>query len=185
MAAAAVQAVAAAAQAQVQPATRVIRWSDPAQTHVTLQFLGATAPARLPDLLVALGTVAARQPAFRLRTAGLGAFPDARQPRVVWLALDGELDQVARLYRAVVAVTGPLGFRAEARPYAPHLTLGRVRPSATPAERRVIGQAVASAQLPTTDWPVLEMALMRSNLSQSGATYAVVGRWSLSPEQQT
>jgi 2'-5' RNA ligase len=69
---------------------------------------------------------------------------------------------------------------AEARPFTPHLTLGRVRDAATPAEHAAVGQAVATSPAPrSAAWPVEELALMASTLGPRGAAYSVVGRWQL------
>ena len=43
----AVQAVVAAAQAVLRPMTTYVRWTAPGNTHLTLQFLGPTAPDRV------------------------------------------------------------------------------------------------------------------------------------------
>lgn len=176
----AVQAVAAQAQARLTAQPLPVRWTDPASAHLTLQFLGATAPERVPALAAALASVAAGSRPLTLWTGGLGLFPNLARARVVWLGLTGDVAQLAALQAAVVAATGPLGFVAEARPFAPHLTLGRVRTAATPAERAALGRAVLAAPAPAAvAWPVEELALMASTLSRGGATYQVVGQWRL------
>ncbi|MNR39274.1 RNA 2',3'-cyclic phosphodiesterase [compost metagenome] len=44
---------------------------------------------------------------------------------MLWAGVSGELEKLQELQRSVVSATAPLGFRAEERPYAPHLTLAR------------------------------------------------------------
>jgi 2'-5' RNA ligase len=176
----AVQAAVAAARGRPTFRSLPVRWIDPAGAHITLQFLGATDPARLPGLTAALARVAAGGQPLRLRTAGLGVFPSPARARVVWLGLAGDVARLAALQAAVVAATGPLGFAADARPFAPHLTIGRARDSATPAERAMIGDAAMAATAPAAvAWPVEELALMSSTLGRSGAVYRAVGRWRL------
>jgi 2'-5' RNA ligase len=162
-----------------------VRWSDPAGAHITVQFLGATVPARLPALTAALAGVAAGARPLVLRTASLGVFPKPSQARVVWLGLTGDLARLAALQRAVLAATRPLGFAAEIRSFTPHLTLGRVHDGATPAERAAIGTAVAQATPPASAvWPVEELTLMASTLGPRGATYRVVERWRMTSNEQ-
>jgi 2'-5' RNA ligase len=176
----AVRAAAARAQGQMRARTLLVRWVEPGGMHVTLQFLGATPPGRLPPLSAALAGVAAVARPMTLRTAGLGVFPSAARARVIWLGLAGEVERFAALQAAVLAATGPLGFVAEARPFTPHLTLGRVGDAATPAERTAVGQAAASSPAPpSAAWPVDDLALMASTLGPRGATYRAVGRWRL------
>jgi 2'-5' RNA ligase len=176
----AVQAAVAAAQARLGGSALPVRWTDPASAHLTLQFLGPTAPERLPALTAALAGVAAGGAPLMLQTASLGLFPNPARTRVIWLGLAGEVARLAALHAAVVAATGPLGFAAEERAFAPHLTLGRVRNEATPAERAAIGRAVLAATAPASvAWPVEEVVLMASTLSRRGATYRPIARWRL------
>jgi 2'-5' RNA ligase len=176
----AVRAAAATAQARLRAPALPVRWVDLAGLHVTLQFLGATAPDLAPPLMAALADVAAGARPLALRTAGLGLFPNPTRARVVWLGLAGEIERLAALQAAALAATGPLGFTAESRPFTPHLTLGRVREAATPSERAAVGRAVAaSSPPPATAWPVDDLALMVSTLGPSGATYRPLGRWRL------
>lgn len=151
-----------------------VRWADPAGIHLTLQFLGETAEGSVPPLLAALAAVPATT--FPLRLAGLGAFPNLRQPRVVWAGLDGDLAALARLQAAVLAATAPLGFVPEERPFRPHLTLGRVRQEAGPEERRAIGRAVErAAALAPLSWEAAGPTLYQSTLTPRGAVYKALG----------
>jgi 2'-5' RNA ligase len=175
-----VRAAVGAARAALDRRVSAVRWTDPEQAHLTLQFLGATEPARVPDLAAALAGVAAGARPLTLRTEGLGVFPSPARARVVWLGLVGQTDRLAALQAAVVAATGRLGFAVETRAFRPHLTLGRLRDEATNDERVAVGQAVqAVAPPPPVAWPVDELALMVSTLSRGGAVYHAAGRWRL------
>lgn len=103
------------------------KWTDEADLHVTLQFLGDTAPSRVPALVDALRAAAGSgmAPPFRLSLRRTGTFGRPEQPRVFWAGIDGELEQLHRLRRIVAESTAPLGFAAEERPYSPHLTVAR------------------------------------------------------------
>jgi 2'-5' RNA ligase len=175
-----VRAAVSMARAALARRVAAVRWTDPEQAHLTLQFLGATDPARVPDLRAALAGVATGARPSTLRTAGLGVFPSPARARVVWLGLVGQTDQLAALQAAVVAATGRLGFAAETRAFRPHLTLGRLRDEATNDERAAVGQAVQTvAPPPAAAWTVDELALMVSTLSRAGAVYHAAGRWRL------
>jgi 2'-5' RNA ligase len=103
-----------------------VRWANPTSYHVTLKFLGWTRA----DTIVAVRDAAQRAIAgtepFRFRTSRLGAFPSLEKASVVWAGIEqaaplGELaDKLDR------AMTG-LGFAAETRAFAAHVTLGRLR----------------------------------------------------------
>jgi 2'-5' RNA ligase len=151
-----------------------LRWADPAGMHLTLQFLGETPEGRVAALLTALAALPAAP--FTLRLEGLGAFPDLRRPRVIWVGLGGELAALSRLQAAVLAATAPLGFAPEERRFHPHLTLGRVRQQAGPEERRALGRAVEGAAPPAPlAWAAGGPALFQSTLTPAGAAYTALG----------
>lgn len=134
--------------------------------HVTLKFLGQIDPARVDAIADALASVAARTPPFDLDVRGLGAFPTADRPRVVWAGLHPAAP-LATLAREVDAALGTLGVSRESRPFAGHVTLGRVR-----EHRRNPALAVALARPAQCGrLPVTRVSLMRSQLDSRGARY--------------
>jgi RNA 2',3'-cyclic 3'-phosphodiesterase len=135
--------------------------------HVTLKFLGQIEPARVGAIADALASVAARSPAFDLDVRGLGAFPTISHPRVVWADLTPAAP-LAALARDVDVTLGTLGFPRESRPFAAHVTLGRVRESRrNPALAAALARPAECGRLPVT-----RVSLMRSELNPRGARYA-------------
>ena len=99
-----------------------VKWEAPEALHLTLQFLGEWAPEREAELAAALGDIAWEP--VRLRVAGTGAFPDAREPRLLWAGASAPgLEQAAT---AIARRLQPLGIVPEERPFTPHITLGRL-----------------------------------------------------------
>jgi len=106
-------------------ALRVTREPD---LHLTLQFLGDTPRERVDALGQALGEVARAHAPFDVRYAGLGTFPERGEPSVVWVGVSEQKPGgLAALARAVGEALTPLGFAREARAFAAHVTLARVR----------------------------------------------------------
>jgi 2'-5' RNA ligase len=104
-----------------------VRWVSVASIHLTLKFLGEVDPGMIAPLDEALkSSVKSLQP-IPLRLHGLGAFPNLRNPRVLWCGIDGETARLAQLQHQVEQACASLGFAIEQRPFAPHLTLGRVQ----------------------------------------------------------
>src|SRR5262245_64053734 len=64
-----------------------VRWTAPGSLHVTLKFLGSVAAERLGGIRLALDRAVGgiRRPVLSL--AGLGAFPQPRRARVLWLGV--------------------------------------------------------------------------------------------------
>jgi 2'-5' RNA ligase len=112
---------------------------------------------------------------FALRVEGLGVFPSALRPRVIWVGLEGDLSALEALQQAVEASVGALGFRPEARDFKPHLTLGRVHDHVAHADRPSLGRALeALNQNRVTsygEFTAQAVALIRSELRPTGAVY--------------
>jgi 2''-5'' RNA ligase len=57
--------------------------------HLTLKFLGDIARNQVEPILAALQETLRAQPPLRVLAQGLGAFPNLRRPRVLWIGLSG------------------------------------------------------------------------------------------------
>jgi 2'-5' RNA ligase len=165
------------ALAEVQAALRRrglerLRWVRPEGIHLTLKFLGNVDERRVPELTAAIERAAAEAAPFALTLGRPGTFGPPSRPRVVWVGTEGEAEALTRLWRAVETQVTPLGFPAEGRRFAPHLTLARV-PDETPREAAAAitpaVQAVGMAR--TAPMTISEVALMRSELGRGGARY--------------
>jgi 2'-5' RNA ligase len=149
-----------------------VSWVRPENLHLTLKFLGEVEEAALTAVADAIGPVAARHAPLRLVVAGLGAFPQPRAARVVWIGVREGAEGLAKLHAELEAGLEPLGFQREARPFTSHLTLGRVR---GPGRREQLAAAVTSMMPePVGDMLLDRIDLMRSELRPEGARYSVL-----------
>jgi 2'-5' RNA ligase len=148
--------------------TRDVAWVAPDNLHLTLKFLGGVDAERLEAVATALTAAAAGSTVFDLVVRGLGAFPSPTRPRVLWAGVDEGRAAAATLARGVDDALAALGFEREARAFAPHVTLGRVRVP-RPAPR--LAEALAAGGHFGRQ-PVASVALMRSDLSSRGARYS-------------
>jgi len=147
-------------------------WVAPANLHLTLKFLGQveTEAAEAVGDVLARG-VAALKP-FEVRAVGVGAFPDEQRPRVLWVGLVDESGALKTLQADVERWMEGLGFAREARPFAPHLTLGRVKEGHGSV-------AEALQQFRDTGFgasTIREVTLYESRLRAKGAEYVVLRR---------
>jgi 2'-5' RNA ligase len=79
----------------------------------------------------------------------------------------------------------PLGFTAENRAFQPHLTLARLRDTATLLERQKIGAAIASTFINSNlTIYVNSFSLIRSELTRTGAIYTTLCSVDLNPSCQ-
>lgn len=158
-------------QARLRPRLGGIRLVRPEAVHLTLRFLGETAPSQIDTLGPLLAAAAASCPPAVARACGLGAFPERGSPRVLWLGLEVPAP-VLDLQRACERAARAAGFEREARPFRPHLTLGRWRER---GPRPPLGPVdLGEARLDT-------LVLFRSDLQPGGAVYAALARFPLGP----
>lgn len=155
------------AAAGLRSAGLPVRWVERDALHLTLKFLGEVADTAAADVARAVDDVARSRSPFPLVLGGAGAFPSAGRPSVWWIGVERSPAVVA-LRDALEAALAPLGFPTEARPFSPHLTLGRTRRGAVRIpDAPLLLQRVA---LQTT-FTVETVDLMRSHLSPRGARY--------------
>jgi 2'-5' RNA ligase len=162
------------------PAAGALRWSAPATVHLTLRFLRDVAEPRLGEVMEAVAATARSGSPLALELRGAGAFPTARRARVVWLGVSGDVGPLAILAAELERRLAPLGFPAEDRPFAPHLTVARARP-----RRGATGLApaleAALAGSPPLPWKVTELVLFESHLEPGGARHVPLVRAALGP----
>ncbi|HTW55760.1 MAG TPA: RNA 2',3'-cyclic phosphodiesterase [Thermoplasmata archaeon] len=150
-----------------------------APAHLTLRFLGEIDPERVEPIRARLAPVAAAHAPFELEIAGVGAFPSARAPRVVWAGVGRGREEIVRLADDVRTALAGEGAAAPEGPFVPHLTLFRVR---SEADRRVAQELLNGrrAAPPAFSVPVAAFVLKESELGAGGARHRTVAEFPLS-----
>jgi 2'-5' RNA ligase len=146
-----------------------IAWVRPEHLHLTLRFLGDVEEARVAAVQQAIVTPLTVVE-FSLSFEGLGMFPPAGRPRVVWLGVKDGRAELESLCREVERRLHSSGGLPEPRPFQPHLTLGRFRN----ATRRPDIEAIRVGSGSVGPCRVDRVTLYESRLSSTGPTYAVV-----------
>lgn len=153
---------------------RYVRWVNLEQVHLTVKFLGDSPESSVAAVERALTSVTGQACPFALTLAGVGAFPDRRRPRVIWVGLDAgdEAAAMRDLHTGLERDLARLGFASEGRPFSPHLTLGRVRHGIRPTE---VSQVCEMLSVPWAVAPVSfevsAVSLMASDLRPTGAVH--------------
>ncbi len=132
--------------------------------HLTLAFLGEVEPERIDDLRALAGEI--RAPAFGFNLTRFGWWP---HNRIVWAAPAETPAELTLLVDALKEGLLGAGFRFDAKPFVPHITLLRkadCRRNPLPAGE--------------IEWRAEDFVLVRSVPGESGSAYEVVGRWPLS-----
>ena len=161
-------------------ATRAdVGWVKPENLHLTLKFLGPVEETRLEAIAEAVASAARGCGSFRFVLGGLGAFPQPRVARVVWVGVPEGADSLAGLQARLEAELEPLGFPREERPFTAHLTLGRVR---GPGRREQLAAALISVPVEPLGEMVLDrIEMMKSDLRREGPRYSILHSLPLGP----
>lgn len=149
------------------------RWVDPKSMHLTLAFLGDVAEADVARLTEAIQEAMRTPLPFRLEVRGLGAFPNARRPSVLWAGIAGEeLPRLMELQKGVARACARSGYPGDER-FHPHITLARFKPGRTVDLTGVVGRH-AGWSGGTVE--VGEVLVYSSELSPRGPVYRVLAR---------
>lgn len=153
-----------------------IQWVKAESIHVTLKFLGDVPEERVREITAALAGPAGRHARFTVTVEGLGVFPDLRGPRILWIGLADHDGKMASLAADVEAALEALGFAPEARPFAAHLTLARIKDRARAVGLALSREGLLEREMRLGELPVEALSLMKSELRPSGAVYSELCR---------
>ena len=144
-----------------RPATEGVRWTAPAQWHVTLRFLGEVADGSVDAAEEALGAVAV---GLEPVVAVVGDRVERFGRAVAHVRVDGFTPWATAVAGGFVGAG--IGPPPDDRPFRGHVTVARARGRSSVA-------AVAGARLPQgpRSWMATELALVRSRLGPGGAAY--------------
>jgi 2'-5' RNA ligase len=146
-----------------------LAWTSSEQRHVTLKFLGDVEPDAAPRLVEAAERAAARSAPLAMSVREIGAFPNFRRARVVWIGVEQE-PRLELLHHDLEMECEQAGFEVEGRPFRPHITLARVR-SPLPVERMRALARVARSVRTSATVQVHRITLFESTLAPSGSRY--------------
>jgi RNA 2',3'-cyclic 3'-phosphodiesterase len=155
------------ATAPLREAAPSLGWMDESRLHLTLKFLGERSDALLEPLKDAMTTVASAHRSFPMRVAEVGAFPNFRRARVVWMGI-GRDPRLEILHHDVEVACERLGLALEGRAFRPHLTLARVRDKTDVEELRRLSRAGKRLDF-EGESVVHSIDIMKSNLDRASA----------------
>lgn len=160
-------------------ATRAdVHWEPDPKLHCTLKFLGDTDERQVPEIWVAIESVAAPLTAFPVTYRTVGAFPTRRNPRVVWVGMNDPEGILVRLQHDLDHALGSLGIAEDDRPFHPHVTIGRVRGQKNLRNLITTAETITFESVPAR---IDEVDLVRSELRPGGSVYTILKSFSLKP----
>ena len=148
-----------------------IKWVPINSIHITIKFLGDVSASNLKVLTGILASEASRHHPFTMNSGGLGAFPNLRRPRVIWVGMQAP-DNLNALQKGVETGMNELGYPPEDRQFSPHLTLARISNNATPEMVNQIGSTLVVSHVESLgSFSLTSIHVFRSELKPTGAVY--------------
>lgn len=154
------------------------RWVRPEGIHLTVVFMGDVREEDLSPMGEFIGAVCSRYGPFTVALKGMGCFPNSRNPRVLWLGVEGTLERMSRFRDEVQRGLIPFGVQEEKRDFRPHLTLGRFK---KPLKKSGDLEKLLSENrgLTSPACSLNELVLFKSDLRPGGAVYTKMRSWVL------
>ena len=169
------------AQARLQrnspPGT--IRWAPLDQFHITLKFLGDVPAEHVTALQTSLGPVCAACPALQLSAEGIGFFPNARKPRVIWAGARDTGGRLGDLHGRIEEALRWLAPNELPEKFAGHITLGRLKPGGHAGIPKLIELARNLRERHFGEWRADQVELVRSELTPVRAEHTAMAAFPL------
>jgi 2'-5' RNA ligase len=93
--------------------------------HFTLRFFGDTSLSNIDEIKDCLNRIQINP--FEIEVHGVGAFPNSRKPRVIWVGVGQNAERIRELKVEIDSRLKELGYIPEKKRFTPHATIARVR----------------------------------------------------------
>ena len=164
-------------QSKLRSSGSDVRWTRPEGIHLTLKFLGNIEQEKIPEISNVIERCSTGNTSFMLDVCSLGAFPNERNPKVVWVGTKDDSGNLHKLQRTLEKGLSNIGFKEEKRAFSPHLTLGRVK---SPKKKRELAQQLEDCrQCECGTFEAKEVCLLKSELKRGGAVYTKLRTFAL------
>ena len=149
----------------------LIRWVAAENMHLTLKFLGDIPSANVEALTQMIHAQADSFNCFDIHLTGIGSFPSPKRPRVIYIGIHAPAALEA-FQRQIESAARRLGYTAEERAFAPHLTIGRVRQHVRADEQQRLRRALEESTIDSLGTArVNSVHLYKSDLKPNGPIY--------------
>jgi RNA 2',3'-cyclic 3'-phosphodiesterase len=150
-----------------------VRWEKPEKIHVTVKFLGNDDGEKIGAVNDATAAVAQEFSPFEIAIVGTGVFPNARQPRVLWLRIENAGLTLRQIAAEIDSRLSGIGFEKEKRRFSPHVTIARVR---EPKKAKRLAEVHLQSPIVSQPFTVGELVVYESQLKPTGSAYTVISR---------
>jgi 2'-5' RNA ligase len=112
-------------QQKLSPQGAKMKMVEPDNIHFTMRFFGDTPITSINLMHDCLMQI--KFPPFEINIVGVGAFPNRRKPRVIWIGVADNSQLIIDLKSRIDETLTNIGYKAEKEKFTPHATIARVR----------------------------------------------------------
>ncbi len=164
-------------QSELKASGADVKWVEPKNIHLTLKFLGDIDTDLIAKIKNILEDLAKNHQRFSSVINELGAFPNTRSPRVIWVGMQEGKENASSIARELENNLFELGIPKEERDFLPHITLGRVK---SPINRLKLTELLdKNKNIPTINFTMEKMTLFKSTLTPRGPIYEAIAEVNL------
>ncbi len=155
-----------------------VRWVNVTNIHLTIVFMGNMQEEQIKPIQDVVKDVCQEYGPFSIGIKGIGLFGNRRNPRVLWIGLDGAIDRMGYFRDDLQEKLKRFGIKEEKRRFKPHLTLGRFRKGARTGTH--LNDLLSKYHdLTSLECTIKELVLFKSDLNPGGAVYSKLNGWPL------
>ncbi len=147
---------------------RGIKWVEQENLHITCKFLGEVSEEKVKELERKLKEKLQSGKKIKITISGFGAFPNFKNPRVLWIGIEGEIEKLVEVWKVVEDVSRSLKIGEKEDKYTPHLTIGRIK--------QPIKLEPNWIDFPPREIEIKELTIFQSTLTPAGPIYKTLAR---------
>jgi len=140
---------------------------EPNNIHFTMRFFGDIPVTSIDQIQDCLNQI--KITPFEINIVGVGAFPNRRKPRVIWIGVADNSHLIIELKSRIDELLREIGYKIEKEKFTPHATIARVR--SIKDINRLLENLDELANEPIGNMKVRSVSMKKSTLTPSGPIY--------------
>lgn len=145
--------------------------------HISIKFFGDLNQLEIEKTELALQGISSKLKPFNITLSKeIGAFPNFRKPRVLWIGLKNGETELIEIYNLIKSRLSEETFYHSEKKYTAHITLGRIKYIKHPS---ILTQTLNNISLEGILQEVNSIELIESTLNSDGPVYNIINKFPL------
>ncbi len=166
-------------EAKLKQSEADVKWVAPINIHLTLKFLGDIDEKKISQIIQILEEISLKQTQFILELSSIGAFPNIKSPRIIWIGVTTGNSEVKQIVANLETRIEKIGIAKENKPFTSHVTIGRVKSNLNREKLTQSLTIITTESNNESQFVVKKLILFKSTLTPKGPIYEAVKETSL------